>query len=96
MPDPPPPSPLPPARRISSPRLRDFSARDFNVETLAERHDVVDSLMSQYRITHWDPLVREIDAKDKVIEHLRRNLVQARSRAELTRVVLAEPAARAQ
>jgi len=68
--------------------LRDFSARDFNVETLADRHDVIDSLMSQYRITHWDPLVREIDAKDKVIEHLRRNLVQARSQAELTSLVL--------
>jgi hypothetical protein len=68
--------------------LRDFSARDFNVETLADRQDVIDSLMSQYRITHWDPLVREIDAKDKVIEHLRRNLVQARSQAELTSLVL--------
>ena len=68
--------------------LRDFSARDFNVETLADRHDVIDSLMSQYRITHWDPLVREIDAKDKVIEHLRRNLVQARSQAALTSLVL--------
>jgi hypothetical protein len=68
--------------------LRDFSARDFNVETLADRQDVVDSLMNQYRITHWDPLIREIDAKDKVIEHLRRNLVQARSRAELTSLVL--------
>ena len=68
--------------------LRDFSVRDFNVETLADRHDVVDSLMDQYRITHWDPLVREIDAKDKVIEHLRRDLVQARSRAELTSLVL--------
>jgi hypothetical protein len=68
--------------------LRDFSVRDFNVETLADRQDVIDSLMDQYRITHWDPLVREIDAKDKVIEHLRRDLVQARSRAELTSLVL--------
>ncbi len=48
-----------------------ISARDFNVETLADRHDVVDSLMRCYRITHGDPLVREIDANDKVIEHLR-------------------------
>jgi hypothetical protein len=68
--------------------LRDFGAGDFNVEYLAGHHDIVDSLMSQYRVTHWDPLIRELDAKDKVIEHLRRNLVQARSRAELTSLVL--------
>jgi hypothetical protein len=68
--------------------LRDFGADDFNVETLAARHDVIDSLMQQYRVTHWDPLVREIDAKDKVIEHLRRDLVRARGRAELAGLVL--------
>lgn len=68
--------------------LRDFSEGDFNVEFLAGHRDVVDSLMNQYRITHWDPLVREIDAKDKVIEHLRRSLAQARGRAELTSLVL--------
>ena len=68
--------------------LRDFSEGDFNVEYLATRSDVIDTLMDQYRITHWDPLIREIDAKDKVIEHLRRSLVQARSRAELMSLVL--------
>jgi hypothetical protein len=68
--------------------LRDFSKGDFNVAYLASHGDVIDSLMSQYRVTHWDPLVREIDAKDKLIEHLRRNLAQARSRAELTSLVL--------
>lgn len=68
--------------------LRDFSEGDFNVEYLATRRDVIDTLMDQYRITHWDPLIREIDAKDKVIEHLRRSLVQARSRAELMSLVL--------
>jgi hypothetical protein len=68
--------------------LRDFGQDDFNTEFLAGRHDIVESLMSQYRITHWDPLVREIDAKDKVIEHLRRNLAQARGRAELSSLVL--------
>jgi hypothetical protein len=68
--------------------LRDFGASDFNVDYLAGHGDIVDSLMSQYRVTHWDPLIREIDAKDKVIEHLRRNLVQARGRAELTGLVL--------
>jgi len=68
--------------------LRDFGQDDFNTEFLAGHHDIVESLMDQYRITHWDPLVREIDAKDKVIEHLRRNLVQARGRAELSCLLL--------
>jgi hypothetical protein len=68
--------------------LRDFGEADFNVAYLAGHHDVVDSLMDQYRVTHWNPLVQEIDAKDKVIEHLRRSLAQARSRAELTSLVL--------
>jgi len=68
--------------------LRDFGQEDFNTEFLAGHDDIVESLMSQYRITHWDPLVREIDAKDKVIEHLRRNLAQARGRAELSGLVL--------
>lgn len=68
--------------------LRDFSEGDFNVAYLSSHGDVIDSLMSQYRVTHWDPLVREIDAKDKVIEHLRLGLVQARGRAELMSLVL--------
>jgi len=68
--------------------LRDFGEGDFNVGYLAEHQHVIDSLMEQYRITHWDPLVREIDAKDKVIEHLRRSLAKTRGRAELASLVL--------
>jgi len=68
--------------------LRDFSEKDFNFATLASSQSMVEGLMEHYRVSHWDPLVREIDAKDKVIEHLRVALVQSRGRAEVASLVL--------
>jgi hypothetical protein len=68
--------------------LRDFSEKDFNFATLASSQAIVQGLMEHYRVSHWDPLVREIDAKDKVIEHLRVALVQSRGRAEVASLVL--------
>jgi hypothetical protein len=68
--------------------LRDFSEKDFNFATLASSQAIVQGLMEHYRVSHWDPLVREIDAKDKVIEHLRVALVQSRGRVEVASLVL--------
>ena len=68
--------------------LRDFGEQDFNFDFLAQHGEVVETLMNHFRAPHWDPLVRELDAKDKVIEHLKRSLAQARSRAEMASLVL--------
>ncbi len=68
--------------------LRDFSASDFTPARLAAREDVVDTLMERFRAPHWDPLVRELDAKDKVIAHLRHEFVQQRGRASLATLVV--------
>jgi hypothetical protein len=68
--------------------LNEFGSQDFNFQTLATSDSAVQKLMEHYRVTHWDPLVREIDAKDKVILHLRQALVQSRGRAEVAGLVL--------
>lgn len=68
--------------------LRDFSENDFTPEVLAARKDVVDTLMDRFRAPHWDPLVRELDAKDKVLEHLRIALARQRGRAAFATLVI--------
>ena len=68
--------------------LRDFGASDFNLDFLTRNQAVVDTLMERYRSPHWDPLVRELDAKDKVIDHLRNNLARARGCIEVASLVL--------
>ena len=68
--------------------LRDFTAADFTPAGLAARGDVVETLMDRFRAPHWDPLVRELDAKDKVIEHLRKAIAQERGRAALATLVV--------
>jgi hypothetical protein len=68
--------------------LQNFSAADFTPAGLAARGDVVDTLMERFRTPHWDPLVRELDAKDKVIEHLRQDLLRERGRTSLATLVI--------
>lgn len=68
--------------------LRDFSAADFTPAGLAAREDVVDTLVERFRAPHWDPLVRELDAKEKVIAHLRQELVRQRGRAAFATLVV--------
>lgn len=68
--------------------LKGVMAADFTPAMLATRHDVVDTLMERFRAPHWDPLVRELDAKDKVIAHLRQELVQQRGRASFAALVV--------
>lgn len=68
--------------------LRDFAESDFTPEVLAARKDVVDTLMDRFRAPHWDPLVRELDAKDKVLEHLRIALARQRGRAAFATLVI--------
>ena len=68
--------------------LKDFGAKDFNFDFLARNEGVVDTLMDHYRVPHWDPLVRELDAKDKVIEHLKQALVRSRGSVDIATLVL--------
>jgi hypothetical protein len=68
--------------------LRDFGAQDFTFEKLARDTTAVEALMNHFREPHWDPLLRELDAKDKLIAHLRKGLMQARGRAEIATLVL--------
>jgi hypothetical protein len=68
--------------------LQDFSAADFTPAGLAAREDVVETLMERFRAPHWDPLVRELDAKDKVIEQLKRELVRQRGRTSLATLIV--------
>ena len=68
--------------------LRDFSESDFTPDVLAARKDVVETLMDRFRAPHWDPLVRELDAKDKALEHLRTALARQRGRASFATLII--------
>ncbi len=68
--------------------LKDFGVKDFNFDYLVSNEDIVGTLMDHYRAPHWDPLVRELDAKDKVIEHLEKALKQSRGSVEIATLVL--------
>src|SRR5271166_6738598 len=63
--------------------LRNFGERDFNFEYLLQHDNVVEVLMDHYRKPYWDPLVRELDAKEKVGEHLKKALTHTRGCVEV-------------
>ena len=73
--------------------LSEFGAKDFNFDYLIEHEGVVETLMEHYRVPHWDPLIRELDAKDKVIEHLKKALSHTRGCIEIASFVLENVAA---
>jgi len=68
--------------------LPEFGAKDFNFDYLIENETVVETLMEHYRAPHWDPLIRELDAKDKVIEYLKKALSHSRGCIEIASFVL--------
>lgn len=68
--------------------LAEFGAGDFNFDYLVGNEPVVESLMDYYREPHWDQLMGEIDAKDKVIKHLNKAIAQLRERAQIARLAL--------
>jgi hypothetical protein len=68
--------------------LTDFGAKDFNVDYLIEHEAVVENLVERFRSPHWDPLIRELDAKDKVIEYLKKELTHTRGCIEIASFVL--------
>jgi len=68
--------------------LRGFGERDFNFEYLLEHDNVVEVLTEHYRAPYWDPLMRELDAKEKVVDHLKKALTHTRGSVEVASLVL--------
>jgi hypothetical protein len=64
------------------PALRAFQLDDFNPEFLSAHPGVVENLLQRHRSLHWDPLIREIDARDQFIGEMRSALMGARQRNE--------------
>jgi hypothetical protein len=73
--------------------LKSFGMQDFNFDNLIKNDAVVETLMNHYREPHWDPLVRELEAQDKVIDHLKRVLMRMRGAMEISGLVLESVAA---
>ena len=71
------------------PGLRNFGLRNFTPEYLIGHGEVLETLLERHRAPHWDPLIRELDARDKLIADLRRALSQARNDNEMAALVLA-------
>jgi hypothetical protein len=67
--------------------LRDLGVR-FDFDALTGDESAAERILEQYRAPHWDPLVRELDARDRLVADLRRGLQEARSRSEVAALVL--------
>ena len=52
-------------------KLQNFALSDFNPEYLSSNVSVIESLLDRHRSSHWDPLIREINARDELIIELR-------------------------
>lgn len=68
--------------------LRDFGEKDFNFEYLLQHNNVAEALMDHYRKPYWDPLVGELEAKDQVVDHLKKALAHTRGNVEIASLVL--------
>jgi hypothetical protein len=70
------------------PSLRNFGLPNFNADYLSTHDEVVETLLDRHRAPHWDPLIRELDARDKLIKDLRIELTDARNHVEMAALVL--------
>jgi len=70
------------------PELENFVLDDFNPEYLSEHPVAVESLLQRHRSQHWDPLMRELDARDNFIVELRNALAGARQRNEMAGLLI--------
>jgi len=64
------------------PNLKDFTLSNFNPEYLSSNESVIESLLERHRTSHWDPLVREINARDAFIIELRNTLALKQQQVE--------------
>jgi hypothetical protein len=70
------------------PSLRNFGLGNFNAEYMRSHDEVTERLLERHRAPHWDPLIRELDARDNLIKELREKLTHARNNAEMAALVL--------
>ena len=68
--------------------LHDFGLLNFTPEFLIGHDDVVETLLERHRAPHWDPLIRELDARDKLIGELRREIMRMRNDNAMTALIL--------
>ncbi len=68
--------------------LRDFGAEDFQFRRLVIDEPVVEKLLDHFRVSHWNPLLGELDARDKAIQELRLTLARTRAKLEDAALVL--------
>ena len=66
--------------------LRDFRKSDFNAEFLTMHSAQRENIMDHY--ASWDPLVREVDEKERHVKHLQKALQRATGGIEIARLVL--------
>jgi len=68
--------------------LANFAPDDFTFDYLSGHGPVVDKLLQHYREPHWEQVIGELEAKDRVIEHLESALGQVRDQAKIARLAL--------
>jgi hypothetical protein len=66
--------------------LKDFTMKDFTSEYLAEHTAVAENLMAHY--AYWDPLVRQVDEKEKAVKDMKKALAQTRGCLEIATLVI--------
>ena len=69
--------------------LRGFGTAKFNFDYLVGNGPVVQSLVEHYREPHFDQVMGELDAQERVIQHLRGALKDLRNRSQVARLALA-------
>ena len=70
------------------PGLGDFGKGDFNLMHLVQHQTIAQNLLQHYRDLGSDPLTRELDAKDQLIERQRQALTRARGYVEVASLML--------
>ncbi len=68
--------------------LKNFGEKDFTFQNLSQRDDVVERLMDYYRMPYSDDVARELDERDKIIEHLEHELAQIKGSVQVASLVL--------
>ena len=70
------------------PELKNFMLSDFNPEYLSSNVSVIESLLERHRSSHWDPLIREINARDEFIVQLRNALTSKHQQLESSMLLI--------
>jgi hypothetical protein len=68
--------------------LTNFVPDDFTFEYLAGHEGIVDKLLEHYREPHWHQVIGELDAKERVIQHLERSLNTMRDQVRIAQLAL--------